>query len=254
MRPTSISWTEMASNPIHFVSREGKKGWLCSKVSHGCVNCYAEAINKRFGNGLDYNLTSVGRGEWQLYRKEIESWGKLDNPVKIFVCDMTDLFHDSVPDSFRDEIFAGMEVAPWHTYQVLTKRPEGILRYYGQKIEHGNWDFPNNIWLGVTIESPDYLYRLDALKRIPVSTRFVSFEPLLADINTVDLTDIAWIIVGAESGPNRRPFNLEWAYNLLNQAKRHGVKFFMKQNTALRPGSMDGIPEDLRIREFPVEV
>lgn len=234
--------------------KKAMKGWLCTKVSKGCTNCYSEAINLRYGNRLPYNQTSLDRGEWQFYESEPLEWSRLEEPSKIFVCDMTDLFHPGIPDGFRDKVFSGMEVAPWHTFQVLTKRPEEALSYYGARNERSLWNFPSNLWLGATVESPDYVDRLDVLRKIPARIKFVSFEPLLEDIGEVDLKGIDWIIIGAESGNNRRPFDLDWAYNLLDQARLQNVKYFFKQTSGWHSGSLEGVPEDLIVREFPMEV
>lgn len=261
MHPTSIAWTEYAGNPVHFiggqdpVTGKARKGWMCTKISDGCTNCYAESLNmgngRISGNLLEYNQTSLAKGQWTLADSEMSSWLKLEKPARIFVCDMTDLFHPAIPDSFRDEIFAGMERAPWHSYQVLTKRPEEALSYYGRKIEKGYWEFPKSMWLGVTVESSKYTHRIDTLRKLPASVRFISFEPLLADIEEVDLSGISWIIIGAESGKNRRPFEMEWAEDLLEQARNQNVSFFMKQESAFKPGQTKNIPSHLMIREFP---
>ncbi len=260
MQRTSITWTQLTSNPIHFIVKgdpvreKARKGWLCTKVSKGCTNCYSETINFRYGNKLPYNQTSLDRGEWVFYESEPLEWAGLEEPSMIFVCDMTDLFHPGIPNGYRDKMFSGMEVAPWHTFQVLTKRPEEALSYYGARNESSLWNFPSSLWLGATVESPDYVDRLDVLRKIPAKTRFVSFEPLLEDIGEVNLKGIDWIIVGAESGNKRRPFDLEWAYNLLDQARLQNVKYFFKQTSGLYSGSLEGVPEDLIVREFPVEV
>jgi protein gp37 len=249
---TSIAWTNFSSNPIHFIIREtGKRGWLCTKVSKGCTNCYSETINKRYGNKLDYNQVSLGKGDWVLYEKEFREWTKMETPSMIFVCDMTDFFHPEIPDRFREKIFDAMNSAPWHTFQVLTKRPEEALRYFGERNDRDVWSFPENLWLGTSVEGLDYVDRIDILRKIPVQVRFLSFEPLLEDIGEVDLSGIDWIIVGAESGALRRPFNPDWAYSLLAQARQQGVKFFFKQGSGRFSGSLVGIPQDLIVREFP---
>lgn len=256
MQKTSISWTDMTSNPIHFTAfsdADGKmaRGWLCTKVSRGCTNCYSETLNMRYGNKLEYNQVSLGKGEWQLYEKEFKEWAETETPSMIFVCDMTDLFHPDIPDEFRGKIFNAMNATPWHTFQVLTKRPEQALRYLGERNDRDAWSFPQNMWLGTSVEARDYVDRIDILRKIPARVRFISFEPLLEDIGEVDLSGIDWAIVGAESGAARRPFNLDWAYSLLAQARQQGVKYFFKQGSERFSGSLEGVPQDLIVREFP---
>jgi len=193
----------------------------------------------------------------------------------IFVNSMSDLFHPSVSFSFIDDVMSTTCAANWHTYQILTKRPERAIRYFRQPVSH----LTDKVWLGVSVENKETVWRINSLKEISVRVRFVSFEPLLESIGEIDLTGIHWAIIGGESGPKARPFNIEWAREIIRQCKAAKVPVFMKQ-----VGSNSGVggplsrhggvvlsatikrahlksrkggdpaewPIDLRIREYPV--
>jgi protein gp37 len=144
---------------------------------------------------------------------------------------MSDLFHQDLSFRTIERIYRVMEKADWHTYQVLTKRPENMERFFkGRKV-------PDHIWLGTSIELRQYLTRLQPLKKIDAKIRFISFEPLLGPIGPCDLTGIAWAIVGGESGPNHRPVKAEWIRELRDQCVDQGVNFFFKQWGGIRPKS-----------------
>lgn len=150
------------------------------------------------------------------------SWRK---PRKIFVNSMSDLFQDGVPSSFIRRVWETMEQAHWHTYQILTKRPENML---GLLAKLGRDPLPN-VWLGTSVESEKYKGRIEALQKIPARVRFVSFEPLIGSIGTVNLSNIHWAIVGGESGPRSRTMEVRWVEEIRRQCKHQNVRFFFKQ-------------------------
>ncbi len=210
---TSIEWTERTWNPAVG----------CSKISSGCAHCYAEAMAKRlqgmhvkgYENGFRLTLLP-GRLEEPLGRKR---------PTIYFVNSMSDLFHEEIPDEYLLEVLAVIRDAPRHTFQILTKRAERMAGFFRAN------PLPGNVWWGVTAENrADGLPRLDALRQIPASVRFVSVEPLLEDLVEIDLTGIHWVIVGGESGPRARPMKKrEWVLNVKNQCDEQGAAFFFKQ-------------------------
>jgi len=205
---TSIEWTEKTWNPTTG----------CTKISPGCKNCYAERITKRFPNnfpnGFDFTLHPDRLNEPRRWRK----------PSLIFVNSMSDLFHEEMPLDFLKQIFEVMRETPRHIYQVLTKRHENLAELAP---ELNPW--PENVWIGVSVENADYKHRIDYLRQVPAAVRFISFEPLLGSVGQVDLTGIHWIIVGGESGPGCRPIREEWVIELRDQALAQGVAFFFKQ-------------------------
>jgi protein gp37 len=141
----------------------------------------------------------------------------------VFVNSMSDLFHREVPLSFIQWVFETIETAPQHTFQVLTKRAGRLASVASQL----NW--PSNLWMGVSVETQDYLWRVERLQTVPATVRFVSFEPLLNSIESVPLEGIHWVIVGGESGPRARPMRVEWARTLRDECIAAGVPFFFKQ-------------------------
>lgn len=228
---TSIQWTDYTSNPI--LPKEG--GWGCSKVSPGCDHCYAETLNKRFGNGRDF----AGKWEFVLNRVELNKLLRLKGSYKIFIADMFDLFHSDIPWELTVEVFKVMASLPQHTFQVLTKRP-GRMAYFANNI----YEWPSNVWAGTSVESQKYAPRLECLLQVPALVRFVSAEPLLGPLNikpyffycTCSVTPcmckgvaIQQVIIGGESGPNARPMDLVWARDLIDQCDHLGVAVFMKQ-------------------------
>ncbi len=251
---TKIQWTDGTWNPVTG----------CTKVSSGCDHCYAETFAERFrgvkGHPFEHGF------DLQLHPERLEQPLDWKKPRRIFVNSMSDLFHRDIPDDFIDEVFFVMMLANQHTFQVLTKRPERMKRYMtsrsAEQIEERGDGFqarlpsdcqtwpPPNVWLGVSVESKEYGWRAAMLQETPAAVRFLSLEPLLGSLDRLDLTGIDWVIVGGESGPKRRPMNLYWARDIRDRCKDHGVAFFFKQVSAVRPqDSM--IPDDLRIREYP---
>lgn len=148
---------------------------------------------------------------------------KWKKPHTIFVCSMSDLFHERVPDSFIEKIILTIEETPHHRYQLLTKRSERMSNFFSTR------KIPSNVWLGVTVEEKLSKVRIDHLRNLEASIKFLSCEPLIEDLGELDLTDIDWVIVGGESGVNARPMLPEWPLSIQEQAEEKGVSFFFKQ-------------------------
>ncbi len=147
-------------------------------------------------------------------------------PQHIFVNSMSDLFHPKVPFEFISRTFDVMRRAEQHRFQVLTKRPKTMAHYVRK---YANCDVPSNVWLGTSVEGPDYLWRVDELRKVPVAVRFLSLEPLLEDLGDLNLNGVHWVIVGGESGPGARPMEEEWVLNIKRQCNEAKVPFFFKQ-------------------------
>lgn len=208
---SKIEWTEATWNPITG----------CTKISDGCKNCYAFTLAKRL-QAMN-NPRYINAFDLTLHNDLIELPLKWKKPRCIFVNSMSDLFHEDVPFDFIEKVFYTMNKAHWHIFQVLTKRSER-LEELATKLK-----WTDNIWQGVTVESSKYTYRIDHLRKVPSHIKFISFEPLLSNIENLDLTDIDWAIVGGESGFNARPMEEEWAISLRDQCVEGNVPFFFKQ-------------------------
>ncbi|ACC79922.1 DUF5131 family protein [Nostoc punctiforme] len=208
---STIEWTEATWNPTTG----------CHKISPGCKNCYAERFAERwrgvaghpYEQGFDVKT-------WHERLKMPLSWKK---PRLIFVNSMSDLFLDDISEEFIKDVFNVMEEASWHQFQVLTKRPQRML-----KIANSIKKWPSNIWAGVSIESQAWVWRSEILKEIPAKIRFLSCEPLLGSL-TLSLDELHWIIVGGESGVGARPMNIEWVRDIREQCIQANVPFFFKQ-------------------------
>ena len=207
-----IEWTEKTWNP--------SAG--CTKISSGCKNCYAEIRAKRlqgmgvvgYENGFKFN-TVPSRLNAPLKRKK---------PTVYFVNSMSDIFHEEMPEEYLDRIFEVIENTPQHTYQILTKRADRMLQYLSKR------DIPKNTWLGVTVENrKEGLPRIDKLRNLQASVKFLSVEPLLEDLGKMNLKNIDWVIVGGESGNRARPMDKEWILNVQQQCEAEGIPFFFKQ-------------------------
>ena len=206
-----IEWTEASWNPVTG----------CSKVSPGCENCYAERMALRLRAMGQKNYSdgfSVRCHEDSLSIPA--SWKK---PRIVFVNSMSDLFHDEVSDSFVQSVFSVMNGVPRHVYQALTKRSLRLMEMGPELV----WD--PHIWAGVSVESTDYLFRIDHLRSVPASVRFISFEPLLGSVDSVDLSGIHWVIAGGESGSGARPMSSLWVRRLRDICVEQKVPFFFKQ-------------------------
>jgi protein gp37 len=210
-QPTAIEWSEMTWNPATG----------CSKVSPGCAHCYAETFAERW-RGIPGHHYEQGF-DLRLWPERLEQPLRWRRPRRIFVNSMSDLFHERIPEAFIAEVFDVMNRADWHTFQVLTKRPERLA----ELAERLPW--PPNVWMGVTIENRRFVGRADALREVPAAIRFISAEPLLGPLEGLDLDGIDWLIAGGESGPRHRRLDLDWVRALREQCHREDVEFFFKQ-------------------------
>jgi protein gp37 len=208
---SGIEWTQSTWNPVTG----------CTKISSGCLHCYAERMARRLKAMGQANYVNGFRVTLQPHMLELPlKWRK---PQHVFVNSMSDLFHRDVPLTFIRRVFSVMERAAQHTFQVLTKRAERLAELAPK------FDWPENVWMGVTVESADYLDRLGHLRTVPAALRFVSMEPLLGPVEGTDLRGIDWVIGGGESGPGARPMQPEWARGVRDQCLEQGVPFFFKQ-------------------------
>lgn len=222
MADTTIEWTDATWNPVAG----------CAIISPGCTNCYAMRMAAR----LDAMGTEKYRGLTRKSGKRYVWTGKIrpdeksllaplswSKPRLVFVNSMSDLFHEDVPVTFISRVWQTMKQTPQHTYQILTKRPD--------RMRHVAVDLPvlPNVWLGTSVESPDYLFRIDELRSTLASVRFISFEPLLASVEGVDLSRIDWAIVGGESGPCARPMEVDWVEEIESACRKTDTAFFFKQ-------------------------
>jgi len=206
-----IEWTESTWNPITG----------CNKISPGCKFCYAERMAKR--------LKAMGSANYQngfkltLHDQVLElplSWKK---PRTIFVNSMSDLFHEKVPLDFIQKIFVVMAKANWHTFQILTKRSDRLKAIASKLI------WADNIWMGVSVENQDYTYRINDLRTVPATVRFLSIEPLIGKIIKINLRGIDWVIVGGESGPKSRTIEPDWVRIIRDKCVGQEIPFFFKQ-------------------------
>lgn len=211
MKKTKIEWTEATWNP----------SIGCTKISEGCTNCYAEVMAKRLQamGSKDYN----DGFSFKVLPERLNEPKKTKKPTKFFVNSMSDLFHEEMPYDYLDRIFEVISSTPRHTYQILTKREKIMVDYFSKR------NVPKNAWLGVTVENVKYKYRIDYLKQIDATIRFVSFEPLIGSLGKLDLSSIHWCIVGGESGHKARPLKKEWVIEIFEQSKNQDVAFFFKQ-------------------------
>lgn len=230
---TIIAWTEHTWNP-----------WRgCDKVSPGCAHCYMFTAQRR--SGFDPEVV-VRTGKWGDPAKWERAAAAADRRELVFTCSWSDWFHVTA-DPWRDEAWAVIRACPHLHFQILTKRPERIVDHLPR--DWGRGGYPN-VWLGVSIENDRYVGRADLLRAIPAVVRFISAEPLLGPLPSLDLTGIDWIIVGGESGPGYRPMDHAWARELRAKATRAGVAFFFKQSAA--PRTEMGIELDGAIvRQYP---
>jgi protein gp37 len=211
MSKSKIEWTESTWNPTTG----------CDKVSTGCKFCYAETMAKR--------LEAMGNPRYSDGFKLTLHNDKVNEPRKkkkggvIFVNSMSDLFHKDVTLQFIQKVFKTMNETPQHTYQVLTKRSERLAEISDEL------EWSDNIWMGVSIENEDFLYRMDDLKQSGAKTKFISAEPLLGPLPNINLSGIDWVIVGGESGPKSRSIEKEWVEDIQKQCNKQDVAFFFKQ-------------------------
>jgi protein gp37 len=237
---SAIEWTQATWNPVTG----------CDRISPGCQHCYALTLARR--------LKAMGQPKYQtdgrpptsgpgfgvaLHPHALSEPLRWRRPRRIFVCSMADLFHARVPEAFIAQMFATMAATGQHTFQVLTKRPGRMARLlgadaFGEQVyqlaaaRHGittlTWPLPN-MWLGTSIESDDYVRRADALRAAPAATRFLSLEPLLGPLPSLNLAHIDWVIVGGESGPGHRSLDLGWVRDIRDRCVELGIPLFFKQ-------------------------
>jgi protein gp37 len=237
---TEIEWTDATWNPVTG----------CTKIGPGCDNCYAERFAERWRGIKDHPYEQgFNLRLWPERLKQPALWKK---PRMIFVNSMSDLFHKDIDRSYIDRVFDVMENVNWHVYQVLTKRSSLMRKYVSQRYHGGK--VPNNIWLGVSVEDAVHKSRIQHLRDVNSEARFISFEPLLGPIGDVDLTGIAWAIVGGESGPRARPMKPEWATALRDACHDYKVAFFFKQWGGARPKSGGRLLEGKEWNGFPWQV
>jgi protein gp37 len=212
-----IEWTDATWNPVTG----------CSKVSPGCANCYAETLSLRFGWSAKPWTPANAAENVILHPERMLLPTRWRQPRRVFVNSMSDLFHELVPDPYIRQVLEVMAQCPQHEFQVLSKRPErmrGLHRLWTDR--HG---ILPNLWLGTSIENDRWVGRADDLRAAPAAVRFISAEPLLGPLPTLDLTGIDWLIVGGESGVGHRPLKAEWVRDLRDRALDAGVAFFFKQ-------------------------
>lgn len=267
---SSIEWTDATWNPI--------RG--CSRISPGCTNCYAERMAARGLPGMNSPTTGEPfaiitpsgprwTGKVELIESQLKKPLQWRKPRRIFVNSISDTFHKDVPDEWIDRIWAVMALCPQHTFMVLTKRADRMREYmttafmcnrvFKQMVtltpERGVWGWPGmmeafkHIWLGVSVEDKHRTARIDDLRATPANVRFLSVEPLLEDLGTLDLTGISLVIVGGESGPGARPCSIEWIRSIVQQCAAFSVPCFVKQ-LGSRPQRLLGILAALELMRF----
>lgn len=231
-----IEWTEMTWNPVTG----------CNKVSQGCKFCYAERMAhrlqamgvERYRHGFAVTLHE------DLVREPLK-WIK---PRIIFVNSMSDLFHEAVPLGFIQRVFETMQECPQHTFQILTKRSRRLVQVANEL------PWPNNVWMGVSVENTEVNSRVRDLQRVPAHIRFLSCEPLIGPLDDLPLQGIHWVIVGGESGPGARPMKEEWVQSILEQCRRQKVAFFFKQWGGVRKGRAGRVLNNRTYDELPNRV
>ncbi|MDG6964721.1 MAG: DUF5131 family protein [Nitrososphaerota archaeon] len=250
MNRTTIAWCTHTSNPIYAVLKgDGKRGWACVKLTEGCRNCYASAMNVMRGTGLPFDQASMAKVEFVLSTAEIEKWMAMKKPAKIFLLDMGDMFLREISDQLILTVLMAAGQAKQHTFMVLTKRPLRMRNFQQEYFPEG---FPPNVWVGTSVEGAEVAPRIDVLRGVKVRSgvRFVSNEPALSRLGRVDLSGISWVITGGESGPHHRPMPLDWAREVRDLCIEQGVAWFFKQTGGLRPGG-DGVLDGRVWREWP---
>ncbi len=232
---SKIEWTESTWNPVTG----------CTKVSPGCKHCYAERMAARlqamgqrnYVNGFKLTLHD------HMLEKPL-SWKK---PQRIFVNSMSDLFHEEVPMAFIEKVFDVMQRAFWHQFQILTKRSERLFELSSQI------EWPDNVWMGVSVENQDYTFRIDHLRQTDARIKFLSLEPLLGPLVDLNLSGIDWAIVGGESGLGARPMREEWVLQIRSQCQAAGVPFFFKQWGGINKKRAGRTLEGKTWDDFPVK-
>lgn len=233
---SKIEWTECTWNPVTG----------CTKISEGCRNCYAERMARR--------LQAMGQSNYRngftltLHPHMLEMPLHWRQPRMIFVNSMSDLFHEDVPFKFIQRVFDVMQRASRHHFQILTKRGERLARLSPRL------PWPENVWMGVTVESRDYTFRIEHLRQTSANIKFISVEPLLGPIRDINLDGINWVIVGGESGPGARPMQAEWAADIRDQCVARNIPFFFKQWGGVNKKAAGRILDDRTWDERPQSV
>jgi protein gp37 len=211
MKTSKIEWTDATWNP----------SIGCDKISAGCKNCYAEIMAKRLQAMRVKGYEDAFK--FKILPERLAIPKKIKKPTKFFVNSMSDLFHESMPFDYLDEVFKMIRETPYHAYQILTKREKVLEEYFK------NNSVPDNVWLGVTVENKLTKNRIESLNKIDAKIKFLSCEPLLENLEDLNLSKINWVIVGGESGSKGRPMLKEWVVNIKEQCHQQNVLFFFKQ-------------------------
>ena len=221
---SEIEWTDATWNPVSG----------CKIISPGCTNCYAMRMAARLqamkhpsymGSVRKSGGRSVWTGKLQMLDKVLEAPLKWKKPKRIFVNSMSDLFQEGVPDEYIKKVWTVMQRASWHHYQILTKRPDNMERV----IRELKLPYLPQVWLGTSVESEEYNFRINYLRKIKDHIKFISFEPLIASVGDANLRNIDWAIIGGESGPKSRPIEIEWVDEIKASCDKQGTAFFFKQ-------------------------
>jgi protein gp37 len=211
VQASRIEWTEATWNPVTG----------CDEVSPGCAHCYAKTFAERW-RGIPGHHYEQGF-DLRLWPERLEQPSRWVRPRTIFVNSMSDLFHEGIPLEYIKQVFEVMVAAPQHTFQILTKRHERLRELAGEL------PWPQNVWMGVSIENRRFVHRAEYLCDVPATVRFISAEPLLGPLERLDLVGIDWLIAGGESGHRHRPVNIDWVRELCDRCADEDVAFFFKQ-------------------------
>jgi protein gp37 len=236
---SKIEWTDATWNPV--------RG--CTKVSPGCKHCYAETFAERF-RGVPGHPYEQGF-DLMLVPSKLETPFEWKQPRRVFVNSMSDLFHEKVPTAYIQQVAQVMKTADWHTYQVLTKRARRMKNLLNDELNE--FSHLSHIWWGVSVENRKHgLPRIEELRKAPASVRFLSIEPLLEDLGSIDLTGISWVIVGGESGPGAREMKAAWVRSIREQCQDANVPFFFKQWGGVRKHETGRELDGYTYNELPI--
>jgi protein gp37 len=235
---TKIEWTDATWNPV--------RG--CTKISPGCVHCYAETFAERF-RGVPGHPFEFGF-DLRLVPEKLGDPIRWSKPKKIFVNSMSDLFHEGVPDDYIEKVCRVMLAANWHTYQILTKRADRMVSLLQGKLHEASR--ASHIWWGVSVEDRRHgLPRIAKLRGAKPTVAFLSVEPLLEDLGKIDLHGIHWVIVGGESGPGARPMGVQWVRRIRAECQAQNVAFFFKQWGGVRKAQTGRTLDGQKYDAFP---
>lgn len=241
---SAIEWTENSWNPATG----------CTQVSPGCDRCYAmRLVNVRQMNNPRSPRYRHPFEEVMLHKDRLDQPSRWKTPKRIFVNSMSDLFHQDIPDAFIDRVFYEMEANERHTFQLLTKRAERMKRYVNRR--YNTRPCPLHIWLGVSVENLDYEWRAKMLRKTNASIRWISAEPLIGSLASMDLDNIDWLVAGGESGPGARPMDPQWARELRDLCLAQDVAYFFKQwgGETKKGGHDEAVLDGRRWIEYPPE-